>query len=122
MTPRGSFSYDESMRKTLPIILVVGLVAFAVPVAGAGAPSRATVAVKDFSYSPSTVTIKKGGAVTWVWQGRIAHNVVADRGAFRSPLSNKWRSKKWSKTFTRAGTFTYYCEPHPSMRGKVVVR
>ncbi|HEV8405576.1 MAG TPA: plastocyanin/azurin family copper-binding protein [Nitrososphaera sp.] len=31
------------------------------------------------------------------------------------------RDGNWSFTFTKAGEFTYHCEPHPWMKGKVVV-
>ena len=88
-----------------------------VPVAQAGSPTRATVAVKDFSYSPASVTIKKGGTVNWVWRGRAPHDV--NGGSFRSKIKT---SGSWSHRFVRSGTFSYRCTIHASMTGKVVVR
>jgi len=85
--------------------------------AQAGTAKRAGVTVRDYSFAPSTVTIKKGGTVTWVWKGRISHNV------YGSGLNSGFRTKgQWPKRFTRTGTYSYYCVIHPSMRGKVVVR
>ncbi|MEI6882446.1 MAG: plastocyanin/azurin family copper-binding protein [Bacteroidota bacterium] len=108
------------MRKIIPLSLLAGLAVW-VPGAGAGSPTRATVVIKDFSYTPATVTIKKGGTVTWVWRGNIDHNV--NGGSFRSPMLGNNKPKSWYKKFTRTGTFAYYCDPHKSfMKGKVVVR
>ena len=115
------------MKLSLNRILLLGtccaglFLAWNYSLAQAGTTNRATVEVRDagnnFNFAPSTVTIKKGGTVTWVWKGRISHNV------YGSGLNSGFRTKgQWPKRFTRTGTYSYYCVIHPSMRGKVVVR
>ena len=105
------------MRKTL-LASTTACLLLLVPVAQAGSPTRVGVSVKDFSYSPSTVIVKKGGTVVWTWRGRSPHDVNGGRN-FRSTIRT---SGSWSHRFTRTGTFSYYCTIHASMRGKVVVR
>ncbi|AYJ51395.1 copper-binding protein [Rhodococcus sp. P1Y] len=77
------------------------------------------VIVADRSYTPSNITISAGETVTWVFaDGGMAHDVVADDRAFRSPLMT---ANSFSHTFTEPGTYSYHCTPHPDMIGSVVV-
>lgn len=111
--------YINNMRKIM--LLATSLTVLLVPVAWAGTPTRASVSVKDFSYSPASVTIKKGGTVTWVWRGRISHNVYGTKASYG--INSGFRSSgSWAKRFTRSGSFHYYCTIHPSMKGVVTVR
>lgn len=80
-------------------------------------PNQVTVA--DRSYSPSEITVSVGETVTWVFDdGGMAHDVVADDRAFRSPLMV---SSTFTHTFTEPGTYSYHCTPHPDMIGSVIV-
>ena len=75
---------------------------------------------------PSSVTIKVGGAVTWVFQ-QTAHTVTfdtptppgtpADIGTASAPYVNT----QASRTFSTAGTFHFHCVIHPGMTGVVHV-
>jgi len=111
--------YIKDMRKTL--LLATSMLVLLVPVAWAGTPTRAAVSVKDFSYSPASVVIKKGGTVTWTWRGRISHNVYGTKSSYG--INSGFRTKgSWSKRFTRSGSFHYYCTIHEIMKGVVIVR
>lgn len=80
------------------------------------------VTIQDFSYAPQVITIKKGTTVTWVNNDSVRHDVkpTDDSTDFKgSELLSK--GEKYSFTFTNAGTYTYFCTPHPSMKGTVVV-
>lgn len=78
------------------------------------------VEIKDFAYQPSDITVKKGTTVTWTNRDNTAHTVTADNGnGPDSELLSKGQS--YSYTFNEAGVFSYFCKPHPSMRGKVTV-
>lgn len=78
------------------------------------------VAIKDFAYSPATLTVKKGTTVTWTNEDAAVHTVTSDSG---SELQSKSLSKggTFSHTFSSIGTFDYHCAPHPSMKASVVV-
>jgi plastocyanin len=71
-------------------------------------------------YSVNALTIEVGTTVTWTSNdpGQM-HTVTAVEGAFDSGFLETGQS--WSRTFTEAGEFEYYCLPHPWMRAKVIV-
>ena len=85
----------------------------------AHASASATVTMGDFFFSPSSVTVAVGDAVTWRNTGQAPHNATADDGSFKTPTLNNGQSA--SHTFTQAGTFSYICTIHPNMKGTVRV-
>jgi plastocyanin len=78
------------------------------------------VEIKDFAFSPATITVKKGATVTWTNQDGVGHTVTSDDG---NELSSETFSKgqTFTHTFNTVGTFQYHCQPHPYMKGTVVV-
>jgi plastocyanin len=74
------------------------------------------VEVGDNFFSPSSLTIAVGDSVTWTNGGSMPHNVVADNGSFRSGNAS---ASAWSytRTFTSAGDFRYFCELHGAAGG-----
>jgi plastocyanin len=86
---------------------------------GAGTPAGGTaVAIDNFAFSPATLKAKVGQKVTWTNKQSVAHTVTANAGAFNHPMPS---GATFSFTFTTAGTFTYHCTIHPSMRGTIAV-
>ena len=78
------------------------------------------VRAHDLEFKPDHVTIAVGEAVTWKFDdGGLAHNVVADKGDFKSKVLKRGT---FSHTFPNAGTFAYVCTLHPQMKGEVEVR
>lgn len=73
----------------------------------------------NYAFTPPTIRIKTGTKVTWTNRDTVKHNAIADDGSFKTELVGKDESV--SVTFDKAGTFPYYCGPHPSMRGTVIV-
>ncbi len=84
------------------------------------APKSASVTIKDFEFTPATVTIALGGTVTWTNDGPSTHTITADDGSFDSGDLSK--GKTFSHTFQTAGTFTYHCSIHPFMTATVIVQ
>ena len=84
--------------------------------------ANAAVKIDNFSFGPGTVTVAVGTTVTWTNQDDIPHTVVStdDPKAFRSKVLDT--DEKFSYTFTKAGTFAYFCSIHPKMTGIVVVK
>lgn len=82
----------------------------------------ADVTIQNYAYAPQKITIKAGTTVTWTNQDSVKHDVMADdeNDDFRgSELLGKGQS--YSFTFTKPGTYTYFCSPHPYMKGTVEV-
>lgn len=79
------------------------------------------VKIDNFSFTPATVTVPVGTTVTWTNQDDVPHNVVGSEGKIlKSPVMDT--DQKFSFTFTKAGTYSYFCAIHPKMTGKVVVQ
>jgi plastocyanin len=69
------------------------------------------------SFTPGSLTIALNDTVTWSNDSPTIHYVVF---AGASPIAVQ-NNTPYTKTFTSAGTFSYYCSKHPSMTGTVVV-
>jgi plastocyanin len=90
-----------------------------VPAEAAGAT---LVAIRAFAFHPAEVRIKRGTRVAWVncdAAGGDAHTSTSDAGAWDSPFLASGAA--FARAFDATGSFTYHCEPHPAMRGTVVV-
>jgi plastocyanin len=100
------------------LLLFVG----AAKVAANDQPSQASAAVKidNFVFGPQTVTVPVGATVTWTNSDDIPHTAVSTEGAFKSKVMDT--DETFSYTFTKAGTYSYYCSIHPKMTGTVVVK
>jgi plastocyanin len=85
-------------------------------------PSAANVAVKidNFVFGPQAITVPVGTTVTWTNSDDIPHTAVSTDGVFKSKVMDT--NEKFSYTFTKAGTYPYYCSVHPKMTGQVVVK
>ena len=80
----------------------------------------ASVAIKNFAFSPASITVKKGTTVTWTNEDSAEHNAFSDQdGGPKGRLLKKGES--YSFTFDKVGTFNYICTPHPYMKGTVTV-
>jgi plastocyanin len=79
-----------------------------------------TIGIKEFKYAPSRLTVPVGTTVTWVNQDEEPHTVMSTTGAFSSPgLVN---DDTFAQTFTKPGTYEYFCAIHPYMKATVVVK
>lgn len=77
------------------------------------------VDIVEFTYQPDPVVVQAGGKVIWQNQDTAPHTATADDGSFDTGTIEK--GKIGSETFKEAGTFTYFCEIHPTMKGTVEV-
>jgi plastocyanin len=83
-------------------------------------PETTEVKIDNFSFGPGTLTVPVGTTVTWTNRDDIPHTAVSTEGAFKSKVMDT--DEKFSFTFSKAGTFSYFCSIHPKMTGKVVVQ
>jgi plastocyanin len=78
------------------------------------------VKIDNFTFGPQTITVPAGTTVTWTNKDDIPHTSVSTEGLFKSKVLDT--DEKFSYTFTKAGTYTYYCSVHPKMTGQIVVK
>lgn len=78
-----------------------------------------TVAIRDFTFRPASVTITAGQNVRFVNDDQEAHTITAaDRSFDSAGLDTRGT---WTYRFTKPGRYAYYCELHPYMHGTIVV-
>ncbi|MGA8913628.1 MAG: plastocyanin/azurin family copper-binding protein [Nitrososphaeraceae archaeon] len=81
---------------------------------------------RDKAYQPNPVSVKAGGAVVWTNEDTVAHTVTSGSGFNDQTLGREFDSgflgKGFSHIFFKPGVFPYFCEIHPTMVGKVIVK
>ncbi len=88
--------------------------------AGGGA-ATSTIDIKNFLYSPDAATVKVGAKVSVTNEDSAPHTLTdkATPPSFDSDTITKGQTR--TVTFTKAGTFKYYCAFHPTMSGTITV-
>lgn len=92
--------------------------------AGNDVQDSAEVAIADFRYTPDDITIRAGTTITWSNQDNVTHTVTPDKGYETDEFQSSGAmlpGSSFSVTFTEPGTYLYFCEPHPSMKGRITV-
>lgn len=98
-----------------------------------------TVITLSLKFMPNDITVKVGDTVTWQNGETIGHTITSGEwgdvnestglrgtqtpdGMFDHALSPKGsEGDTFSFTFTEAGTYKYYCQPHLTMNATVIV-
>ena len=90
------------------------------PTSAAAKPTT-TIRIVDFTYDPSTASIKVGEKITIGNEDKAPHTITDD-GATKAFDSGTIKGKTTgSITFAKAGTYSYVCEFHPFMKGQITV-
>ncbi len=95
------------------------------PAATSRSPAKAaartvSTGIKNINYLQPRLQITVGTTVEWKNSDPLPHSVTATDKSFDSGLIQP--GKTYRHTFTKAGTYNFYCIPHPFMKGVVVVR
>lgn len=95
-------------------------------------PNASTLA--DKAFSPNPLNAKVGDTVTWTNKDTVFHTVTSGTGpsdtthgkefdsGLSGPTALTTQGKTFSHKFMTAGEFPYFCQLHPTMVGKVVVK
>jgi plastocyanin len=124
----------KKLRALLAATCVAAVALLGVTAAAAQAPKKppVKVTVNDFYFAPTSVSIKKGRAVKWIWSSynTYPHDVHLKQGP--KALKNKSRfsttttavtEASFQRTFEVPGTYKFICTVHPSeMRMTVTVK
>jgi plastocyanin len=81
--------------------------------------SQNPIAIQNYAFSPSALTIQKGASVTWTNYDSVQHMVVSDSPAFSSSLLNT--GDTYTFQFNSIGTYPYHCSIHTYMKGTITV-
>jgi plastocyanin len=118
------------MRRSVSNAVLAAALAIGMVTLGAGQKSSVAnaqqktetteVKIDNFSFGPAALTVPVGTTVTWTNRDDIPHTVVSTDGVFKSKVLDT--DEKFTFTFSKAGTFPYFCSIHPKMTGKVIVQ
>lgn len=111
-----------AFRRTVTIPLCAGMLmtAFVFGWSGAQAQGAAGVAIKNFMFTPMSLTVKAGTTVTWKNLDGEPHLVASDTGLFRSGALDQNDSFKF--TFDKPGVYRIFCGIHPNMKETITVQ
>jgi len=79
-----------------------------------------SIAIRNFDFSPMSITVKTGTSVTWKNLDGEPHTVTSLDGLFRSGGLDTGDS--FSFKFEKPGIYKYACSIHPRMLGTIVVQ
>jgi plastocyanin len=118
------------MRRSVSTAILLAALGLGIAELGAGTghfttsaqqkPETVEVKIEKFSFGPVELSVSVGVTVTWTNRDDTPHTVVSTDKVFKSRVLDT--DEKFSFTFSKAGTFPYFCSIHPKMTGKVVVR
>lgn len=90
--------------------------------AAPGAPVAGNaVTIQNFAFSPAVVKIKPGSTVTWTNRDTDAHTVTSSGSGGPLHSSALTTGATYRYTFTKPGTYAYFCTIHPFMTATVEV-
>lgn len=104
--------------KTAPLALAVALV---VATGCDPVPARHIVEIRDLTFGPPVVQAAVGDTIVWENHDLFPHtSTVGGAAGWNTGLIPADSSR--TAVARRPGTYTYVCEVHPTMVGKVVVK
>ena len=109
----------RALATLLPLALLAILTLYSARATSQEAKSSNEVRVDNFTFAPQTLTVPANSIVTWVNKDDVPHVIASDQGVFKSKALDT--DDKYSYTFTKPGTYTYFCSIHPKMTGTVIV-
>src|SRR5207237_4443881 len=84
------------------------------------AATKNEIVIKDFHFSPETLTVKSGEKITWINRDEEPHTVVSVEKQFKKSSALD-TDQEFTITAGAPGTYTYFCSVHPKMTGTIVV-
>jgi plastocyanin len=94
---------------------------------GGGGSSEASVVTgpgaQSYGYLTPSVTVSKGGKVSYTNYDAVRHNVSSPDGLFRSELADANTTVPVAGVEKlEPGDYPFICQPHPNMKGTLTVK
>ena len=79
------------------------------------------IEIRNFAFAPATLTVPTGTRVVWTNRDEEPH-VITSAGSLFASSKGLDTSDSYAVTFSRPGTYAYYCSIHPMMVGTIIVQ
>jgi plastocyanin len=86
----------------------------------AGGSETATLTAAEFAFDPSTLTVASGGSIEFTNEDDAEHNITAEEAGIDEDVDAKG-SVTVDLSDVEAGTYDFFCEYHPDMKGTLEV-
>lgn len=106
-------------RFRLLLLVVVVVLITAVPASANSPDANFRVRIVDFAFRPRVIMGNVGDTVIWKNFGGDSHTSTSTTGVWDSGTLDP--GETFAHTFDTAGSFRYFCEPHPFMTGRVII-
>ncbi|EYD75817.1 Copper binding protein, plastocyanin/azurin family [Rubellimicrobium mesophilum DSM 19309] len=103
----------EPTRRSLPAGVL------SLPFLSSVGQAQSASGIVGMAFSPAELTIAAGQTVSIINQDDVRHTFTADSGAF--DIDDLTPGRSVEVTFPTAGTYSYHCAIHPSMKGLLTV-
>ncbi|HXJ00327.1 MAG TPA: cupredoxin family copper-binding protein [Micropepsaceae bacterium] len=112
----------RAVRHALIVSMFVGasLLGPASAVRATPATDANSFIIKDFHFSPMSLTVPAGATVLWKNLDGEPHTVVSIEGLFRSGGLDQ--NDSFTFKFDKPGTYRFVCSIHPQMLGTITVK
>jgi len=115
----GSKTYQIGLRSA--VTNQHGAAAMAMPASATTPSGTAAVQMKMYAFSPAALTVPVGTTVVWTNEDTAPHTVTVSDGPEKFSSPNLQKGDSFSFTFTKPGTYSYFCAVHPDMTATVTV-
>ena len=103
------------------VVAVVTAMVLTLVVAKPSSAAQINVMIEHYQYSPAALSVHPGDTVTWMNMDDAPHTVTTSSGPEKISSPTLQKGDKFTFTFTKAGTYEYYCAVHPDMKASVTV-
>ena len=103
--------------KPVTLLFILGIFTQA---AAAGGNANLVI-IKDFSFNPQELTIKRGETVHWENREKRQYHSVWFEALGEEQPDYFFPDESYERDFGETGSFPYRCGPHPRMTGVVHV-
>jgi plastocyanin len=83
-------------------------------------PAVHVVTIEGMQFKPAALNVRRGDRITWMNKDLFPHSATGPKGTFDSASIPAGGS--WTFVAGEAGTFTYTCQFHPTMKATLTVR
>jgi plastocyanin len=79
------------------------------------------IEIRNFTFAPKSLTVQTGTRVVWTNRDEEPH-VITSAGSLFASSKGLDTSDSYAVTFSKPGTYAYYCSIHPMMVGTIIVQ
>jgi plastocyanin len=76
------------------------------------------VTIEGMSFSPTTLTVRRGERVVWTNKDLVPHSATSEKAFDSGAIAP---NAAWSLVTAEPGTYTYVCMYHPTMKASLRV-